>query len=139
MKDINASDLESKLTYFSDTKLNIKNIIENKKLEGRKLKMRKLEFDNKDERDSIINIGSIQIGLTRYRIQSIAKSPTRWNNCKKFGHTTINCISNEKFAKCGEEHTTSVGTSLLPKCSKCGENYSSYYKGCKMYKNLLYI
>jgi predicted nucleic acid-binding Zn-ribbon protein len=139
VKGINASDLESKLSFFKDTKLNIKNIIEIKNHEGRILKMCKLEFDNKDERDNIINIGSIQIGLTRYRIESIAKSPIRCNNCKQFGHTTINCKSNEKCAKCGEEHNTGVCKSLLSKCSNCGENHSSYYKGCKMYKSLLRI
>lgn len=78
------------------------------------------------------------INRIRYPIENIAKPPIRCNKCKSFDHTIMSCVNQARCGRCGQtEHKDEMcpcQRTLIYKCVNCGENHSSYYKGCKEYK-----
>jgi hypothetical protein len=138
VKGINAEDFQMKYNNFNSD-FDCVDVHTIKTRENKVLRMCKLEFATKEERDKIVELGFIQLGLMKYKVEHIVKPPMRCNNCKKFGHSTFNCKENEKCARCSEEHKTSDCKKKddETRCINCGEKHSSYYKGCKQYKSLI--
>lgn len=120
----------------SDLDYGIAEVLEIKNKEGRILNMCKITINTKEEKDKLVKDGFIQIGLFKYVVENIVRAPRRCHNCKKFGHSTLNCKEHENCASCGAQHKSSECKATVKTCLNCGENHSCYYKGCKVYKDL---
>ena len=68
------------------------------------------------------------------------RTPPQCTNCQKYGHTKNFCTKRPVCVKCAKEHKTSECTVALTrdqiKCALCGENHTSNYKGCRIYKTI---
>ena len=133
IKGINAIDLTSKINAGKND-FGIKQIHEIKNKDGRMLKMCKVELNSLEYKKALLREGSIQLGLFKYSVENLFKPPLRCHNCKRYGHSILNCSDTEKCAKCGGEHKSTDCKTEEKKCLNCGENHSCYYKGCKIYK-----
>ena len=80
---------------------------------------------------------NIKIGLFKYKVERLAKSPIRCQNCKMFGHSIKACKNSSKCAKCGKDTHEGDCENNQIKCLNCEDNHSSYYKGCPKYKELM--
>ncbi len=75
-------------------------------IDREQLKICKIEFESKVNRDKILDTGYIKIGLFDYKVENVVKVPVRCHICKAFGHTIINCKEKEICAKCSGEHAS---------------------------------
>ena len=125
--------------YPSELKaLKIVRIDEFKNKEGTKMKMCKLFLENNEAKKAILYKGKIALGLFQYKCEANARQAIRCHRCKELGHFLINCKNKERCSKCSsEDHVAENCTSDISECVNCGDNHSSYYKGCLKYKELL--
>ena len=75
----------------------------------------------------------------RHNVSVYIPLPIRCGNCQKYGHRTDQCKRDKpRCPRCTEAHDYSACT--VPdeqiKCSNCGENHSSAYRGCKKYREI---
>jgi len=82
---------------------------------------------------------SVNIGFMRHNVSVYIPLPIRCGNCQKYGHRTDQCKRDKpRCPRCTEAHDYSACT--VPdeqiKCSNCGENHSSAYRGCKKYREI---
>jgi hypothetical protein len=137
VKGINAENFESRYNVNLNQKYKIANVIPIKKKDCHILNMCKIELESKDDFESILNSGSLQLGLFKYKVEKIARSPLRCHNCKEFGHSIKSCKKQTKCAKFGKDSHENACENNEICCINCGGNHSSYFKGCQAYKDLI--
>ena len=134
LKGISADDLSSDSKFLDST--GIKNVIPITK-DNIQLRLCKIEVESQDIMDRYLNKGYVVINLFKYKVEQIAKPPPRCNKCKRFDHLTSNCNFTSTCGKCGStDHSDETCSESERKCVNCGQNHSSYYRGCASYKEL---
>ncbi len=103
VKGINAENLELRYNSGLNQKYKITNVIPIKRNDGKPINICKIELQSKDEFESLLSSGSLQLGLFKYKVERIARSPFRCHNCKEFGHSIKSCKNQSKCAKCGKD------------------------------------
>lgn len=63
--------------------------------------------------------------------------PLRCSKCQKFGHTAAVCKGKQRCSKCsGEQEYGQCDKDAKLKCSNCGNEHSSAYRGCEVSKRM---
>lgn len=75
----------------------------------------------------------IKVGYLKVKVAPFIPSPLRCFQCQKFGHSSRNCKSSAKCAKCSEE--AHEGDCTKPsKCINCEGKHPSFSKDCPQWK-----
>jgi len=67
--------------------------------------------------------------------------PVQCSNCQEYCHTKTCCTLPSVCVACGDLHESGTCPANkhdpnLEKCGNCGENHTSNYRGCPVYKDL---
>ncbi|CAF0832877.1 unnamed protein product [Brachionus calyciflorus] len=114
VKGISANDLNEHYNELVDK--GVVDVIEIKNKNGEQINISKIVLASDEIKSNLLDHKKIIVNRVRYSIEEVAKPPKR---CTKTDHTDENCPSLE---------------TQVFKCVNCGENHSSFYKGCIEYK-----
>lgn len=85
---------------------------------------------------------SVKMFYQLFRVRMFVPPVIRCYNCQRFGHVAGQCKNTSPVcARCGENHKVENCESAEDKrkCSNCGGEHSSAYKGCNKYKEAVSV
>ena len=99
-----------------------------------------IELKPKSNNYEIFSLNDLLHCKVKFEKPHKKRTPPQCTNCQKYGHTKNFCTKRPVCVKCAQEHKTSDCLVVLTrdqiKCALCGENHTSNYKGCRVFKSV---
>ena len=134
--DLDIKIIKEKLEEKSINCEELKRLINHK---GRETTLIIFKVENEQSQYHLEKNG-LQIEGVSYTVRKYIKKNIqvqRCIKCQRLGHNNKNCKFNRRCVRCSGTSCGQECTKEILKCSNCGEQHSSAYKGCRVYHQAL--
>ena len=132
-------EIKQELAELGHEVLHIQNMIHSHNKQP--MSLFSLELKLKSNNNNIFSVNDLLHCKVTFEKPHKKRTPPQCTNCQKYGHTKNFCTKRPICVKCAGEHKTSDCMVTLNrdqiKCALCGDNHTSNYRGCRIYKSLI--